>query len=115
MHCAAFVETFARKRALRIRKGSFTGADRRRLGKFEQAQGGTIFLDEIGEIALTTQIKLLAVLQDRAFPAGRQQRDRNVDVRTIAATNRDLEEAVAEGLRARRICWMSASELSNTG
>ena len=78
-------------------KGAFTGALARRVGRFELADGGTIFLDEVGELAADTQVKLLRVLQEQEFePVGSNQTVR-VDVRVIAATNRDLEEAVKAG------------------
>jgi len=78
-------------------KGAFTGAVARRVGRFEVAHGGTIFLDEVGELPPDTQVKLLRVLQEKEFePVGSNQTVR-VDVRTIAATNRDLEEAVRSG------------------
>jgi formate hydrogenlyase transcriptional activator len=78
-------------------KGAFTGALANRTGRFALADGGTIFLDEIGELPLETQAKLLRVLQEREFePVGTSQ-PRRVDVRVIAATNRNLEQAVAEG------------------
>jgi transcriptional regulator with PAS, ATPase and Fis domain len=78
-------------------KGAFTGASQNRLGRLEQAQGGTLFLDEIGELDLTLQSKLLRVLQEREFsPVGSDQ-VKSVDVRFIAATNRDLKALVAQG------------------
>jgi formate hydrogenlyase transcriptional activator len=78
-------------------KGAFTGALDRRIGRFELANGGTIFLDEIGELNLETQVKLLRVLQEREFEPVGSSRTMRVEVRVIAATNRNLREAVASG------------------
>lgn len=75
-------------------KGAFTGATQTRMGRFELAQGGTIFLDEVGELPLSLQVKLLRVLQQRQFEQVGSSRTQDCDVRIIAATNRDLEAAV---------------------
>jgi transcriptional regulator with GAF, ATPase, and Fis domain len=78
-------------------KGAFTGANQRRIGKFEQAHGGTIFLDEIGEMPLEAQVKLLRVLQEKEFERIGSDTTLKVDIRVIAATNRNLEKEVSEG------------------
>jgi two-component system response regulator HydG len=97
VHCAALTETLLESELFGHEKGSFTGADRRRIGRFEQATEGTIFLDEIGEISPGTQIKLLTVLQERRFERVGGNEPVTVDVRIVAATNRDLAADVAAG------------------
>jgi formate hydrogenlyase transcriptional activator len=78
-------------------KGAFTGATQRRLGRFESADGGTIFLDEVGELPPETQISLLRVLQEREFQRVGSNESLQIDVRVVAATNRNLEAAIAAG------------------
>ncbi len=97
LHCAALAESLLESELFGHEKGSFTGADKRRAGRFEQANGGTLFLDEIGEIPLLMQVKLLQVLQERQFQRVGGNEAVTVDVRVIAATNRDLAADVREG------------------
>ena len=78
-------------------KGAFTGALQRRIGRFELADQGTLFMDEVGELPLDTQVKLLRVLQEHEFERVGSPRTQQVDVRLIAGTNRDLEQEVAAG------------------
>src|SRR6478672_7950530 len=97
VNCASIPRDLIASELFGHEKGAFTGALQRRLGRFELADGGTIFLDEIGELASDTQVALLRVLQEREFErVGGRDRIR-VDVRVIAATNRDLSAAVADG------------------
>ncbi|MCI5208297.1 MAG: sigma-54-dependent Fis family transcriptional regulator, partial [Candidatus Electrothrix sp. ATG2] len=79
-------------------RGAFTGAEQRKKGRFEQAEGGTLFLDEIGEISTAVQIKLLNVIQERCFQRLGGSEIIKADIRLVAATNRNLEEAVQEGV-----------------
>jgi two-component system response regulator HydG len=97
LHCAALAETLLESELFGHEKGSFTGADKRRIGRFEQADGGTLFLDEVGEIPMSMQIKLLRVLQERTFERVGGNESVHVDVRLIAATNRDLTADVRDG------------------
>ncbi len=97
LHCAALAETLLESELFGHERGSFTGADRRRLGRFEEADGGTLFLDEIGEISPATQVKLLRVLQEHEFERVGGNQSIKVDVRLIAATNRELSQMVKEG------------------
>ncbi len=97
VNCAAISAGLVESELFGHAKGAFTGALERRTGRFEVADGGTIFLDEIGELTLDTQVKLLRVLQEREFEPVGSSRTRLVDVRVIAASNRDLEQEVAAG------------------
>ncbi len=97
VHCAALSESLLESELFGHEKGAFTGAAGQRKGRFELADGGTIFLDEIGEIDQSTQIKILRVLQDKRFERVGGEKTLTVDVRIIAATNRDLKEEVAAG------------------
>jgi two-component system response regulator HydG len=97
LHCAALAETLLESELFGHEKGSFTGAVGRREGRFKQADGGTLFLDEIGEISPAIQVKLLRFLQERAFERVGGNETLKVDVRIIAATNRDLAGEVAAG------------------
>jgi len=97
VNCAALSETLLESELFGHEKGSFTGATQERKGRFEMAQGGTLFLDELGEISPTFQTKLLRVLQEREFERVGGNKTIKVDVRLIAATNRNMEEDVAKG------------------
>ncbi|HEY1770096.1 MAG TPA: sigma-54 dependent transcriptional regulator [Chthoniobacterales bacterium] len=98
VHCAALSPTLLESELFGHEKGAFTGAHERRIGRFEQANGGTIFLDEIGEIDASTQVKLLRVIsEERAFERVGGSQTLHADVRLIAATNKNLESMVSEG------------------
>jgi formate hydrogenlyase transcriptional activator len=97
VNCAAIQPALVASELFGHEKGSFTGAFQRRLGRFESADGGTIFLDEVGELPLETQVALLRVLQEREFERVGGSQTVSVDVRVLAATNTDLSAAVAEG------------------
>jgi transcriptional regulator with GAF, ATPase, and Fis domain len=97
VNCAAIPPSLIASELFGHEKGAFTGALQRRAGRFESADGGTIFLDEIGELSLETQVSLLRVLQEREFERVGSSHPTSVDVRVLAATNRDLEAAVVAG------------------
>ncbi|HMK75273.1 MAG TPA: sigma-54 dependent transcriptional regulator [Thermodesulfobacteriota bacterium] len=97
VNCAAIPDTLLESELFGHEKGAFTGATSRRIGKLEQGQGGTIFLDEIGDMSLSTQAKLLRVLQEKCFERLGGMETIKVDIRLIVATNKDLEEAIANG------------------
>ncbi|GAG54828.1 unnamed protein product, partial [marine sediment metagenome] len=97
VHCAALTETLLESELFGHERGAFTGAVVRKRGRFELAHMGTLFLDEIGEISQSVQIKLLRVLQDKTFERVGGEETLEVDVRVIAATNRDLKEEISRG------------------
>jgi two-component system nitrogen regulation response regulator GlnG len=97
INCAAIPEALLESELFGHERGAFTGAERRRIGKFEQAHQGTIFLDEIGDMAVSTQAKMLRLLQEQRFERLGGNETIQTDVRVIAATNQNLEEAVASG------------------
>ncbi|MFI3318171.1 MAG: sigma 54-interacting transcriptional regulator [Rikenellaceae bacterium] len=97
VNCASLPDTLIESELFGHEKGAFTGAAQRRIGRFEAANGGTIFLDELGDIPVSTQIKLLRVLQERELERLGSTQTIKVDVRVIAATNRNLEQMIREG------------------
>ena len=97
INCAAFPETLLESELFGHEKGAFTGADKAKQGRFELADGGTLFLDEIGEMPVTMQVKLLRVLEDNKIQRLGAVTEIPLDIRIIAATNRDLDDAVAQG------------------
>jgi len=97
VNCAALVETLLESELFGHEKGSFTGADKRKLGRFELAEGGTIFLDEIAEMSFNLQAKLLRVLEERQFVRVGGVDNVSVDVRVVAATNKNLKDEIKKG------------------
>jgi len=97
VNCAALPENLLESELFGHEKGAFTGAYQTRVGKFEQADGGTLFLDEIGDMHMTTQAKILRVMQDQTFNRVGGNKDINVDVRVIAATNKNLIDEIENG------------------
>jgi Nif-specific regulatory protein len=95
--CAALPDTLIESELFGYEKGAFTGAHAQKKGRFEIANGGTLFLDEIGELSLATQVKLLRVLQEREFERVGGVETMKVNIRLVAATNKDLEKAIAAG------------------
>ena len=98
VNCAALQENLLESELFGHEKGAFTGADKQRIGRFEQADGGSLFLDEVGDMSPSTQAKILRVLQEHEFERLGGTRTLRVDVRLIAATNRELSTMVAQGL-----------------
>jgi len=97
VHCAALSENLLESELFGHERGAFTGATERRVGRFESADGGTLFLDEIGEISASTQVKLLRFLETKAIERVGGSKPLELDVRLVAATNRDLEAMVRQG------------------
>ncbi|UCC43279.1 MAG: sigma-54-dependent Fis family transcriptional regulator [Candidatus Zixiibacteriota bacterium] len=97
INCAAFPETLLESELFGHEKGAFTGADRAKQGRFELADGGTLFLDEIGDMPLTMQVKLLRVLEERAIQRLGSVNEIPIDIRILAATNRNLKERIKQG------------------
>jgi DNA-binding NtrC family response regulator len=97
LNCSALPESLAESELFGHEKGAFTGADRRRIGRFELADKGTLFLDEVGDLSPALQVKLLRTLQERTFERVGGSATVSVDVRIVAATNRDLEAAIRDG------------------
>jgi transcriptional regulator with PAS, ATPase and Fis domain len=105
VNCAAYAETLLHSELFGHEKGAFTGAIRRKPGRFEQASGGTIFLDEVGEISLPTQVILLRVIQERQFERVGGEETLSTNARIIAATNKNLKESMARGIFREDLYW----------
>ncbi len=105
VHCGALPSALLESELFGHAKGAFTGADRDRPGRFEEADGGTIFLDEVQSAPLELQVKLLRVLQEKAFERVGESKTRRVDVRILAASNRDLEAAIEDGEFREDLYW----------
>ena len=114
VNCVAIPETLLESELFGYEKGAFTGATARRIGKFEQANGGTVFLDEIGDMPLSIQAKILRVLQEKEFERLGGNQTIRVDVRVLTATNRDLEIAIAEGA-FREDLYLSSERRHDSG
>ena len=108
VNCAAIPQTLIASELFGHERGAFTGAVQRRLGRFELAAGGTLFLDEVGELPVETQVLLLRVLQEREFERIGGTTSQTADVRVVAATNRDLRQAIAEGSFRRDLYYRLA-------
>ncbi len=105
VNLAALPENLIEAELFGVERGAYTGATARRVGRFESAHKGTLFLDEIGELPLASQVKLLRVLQERSFERIGSSRSQSVDVRVVAATNRDLETEVRRGNFREDLYW----------
>src|SRR4051794_25924705 len=103
--CAALPDSLIESELFGYERGAFTGAEQRKKGRFELAEGGTLFLDEIGDINLSTQVKLLRVLQEREFERLGSTETIKVNVRMVAATNKDMERAIAAGTFREDLYW----------
>ena len=105
VNLAALPENLIEAELFGVERGAYTGATARRVGRFESAHKGTLFLDEIGELPLASQVKLLRVLQERSFERIGSSQSQSVDVRVVAATNRDLEKEVKRGNFREDLYW----------
>ena len=105
VNLAALPENLIEAELFGVERGAYTGATARRVGRFESAHEGTLFLDEIGELPLASQVKLLRVLQERSFERIGSSRSQAVNVRVVAATNRDLESEVQHGNFREDLYW----------